>query len=447
MSLVVGGSSDIQQVYALGHNIVAVYLGRQIVWPFLPEDLFVEIPGVHDITLIPGTYRVTCRGGGGAGGTKGATNISGTPGQGGAGGKGMISYNVFNTYIPIESVIYVGAGGLTKANGGNGGNGGTTTTTGGDTVNGCGGGGGQPSYIKVNSLYYYANGGGGGAGGGGTGWYGRYSRGGGGGAGGGFYKFLAGVVTSIDGKNGATGGHDYSGPGGAGIEGNVTDFPDLSSGRGGNGTGGGGGSGKNGGGASGAGGGGGHGNHGSATSGGGGGGAGGSADAGGGQGGTGANRGTDGSNFHTTPTDTLLENQSYGVIGDYGIGGGTNANGRGGFVWLRRIGGPEPQIHVHIKSPLDTTTVMMYQGWVEILTDINNTNFNPVTYIVSKYGYQGKYVTLTPQLCELDDGKLTPIVLDDIIDCEDVVTEETETIDCGGFDAVTETINLGVANE
>lgn len=127
-----------------------------------------------------------------------------------------------------------------------------------------------------------------------------------------------------------------------GVTGNTTGFPEISSGMGGNGNNAdaswrAGGSAASGGGASGAGGGCGTGNDTSSRGGGGGGGAGGSTDAGGGQGGTGYRSGSNGSNHHTTPTDTTEENANYGFPGNYGMGGGPNTNGNSGFVFVRLL--------------------------------------------------------------------------------------------------------------
>ena len=135
-------------------------------------------------------------------------------------------------------------------------------------------------------------------------------------------------------------------PGQPGTEGNIVDFPDITSGAGGSGNGSGGLSSASGGGASGGGGGRGSGNHSSARGGGGGGGAGGSPDAGGGEGGVGYAYGTNAYNFHYEPTDTTDENAAYGVTGNYGIGGWGNTlggeddnpqNGTGGFVLIKLI--------------------------------------------------------------------------------------------------------------
>lgn len=123
-----------------------------------------------------------------------------------------------------------------------------------------------------------------------------------------------------------------------GVQGNITDFPGVYSGAGGSGNGTSGYAGASGGGASGGGAGRGSGSYSSARGGGGGAGAGGCLDAGGGAGGTGYASGAAGYNHHTTPTDTTAENATYGVSGNYGTGGGPNAAGTNGFVFIRRIG-------------------------------------------------------------------------------------------------------------
>jgi hypothetical protein len=123
-----------------------------------------------------------------------------------------------------------------------------------------------------------------------------------------------------------------------GVQGNITDFPTITSGAGGAGNSTSGYAGAAGGGASGGGAGRGVGNDSGSRGGGGGGGAGGCLDAGGGAGGTGKKSGGAGKNHHTTPTDTTPENAEYGIVGNYGTGGGPNAAGTTGFVAIRRIG-------------------------------------------------------------------------------------------------------------
>jgi len=127
-----------------------------------------------------------------------------------------------------------------------------------------------------------------------------------------------------------------------GVQGNITDFPTITSGAGASGNGAGGYDGASGGGASGGGGGRGTGNDSSSRGGGGGGGASGCLDAGGGAGGTGKNTGGAGYHHHTTPTDTTYENALYGITGNYGTGGTPDANGTDGFVAVRRIGKVQP---------------------------------------------------------------------------------------------------------
>lgn len=151
-------------------------------------------------------------------------------------------------------------------------------------------------------------------------------------------------LENVPGQKGGTGtliyqsGSVYSNT--PGVAGNM-DFPELYSGAGGAGNGSGGGvagaSGASGGGASGGGGGRGLGNDPSSRAGGGGGAAGGSPDAGGGQGGTGYRSGDNGLNHHTTPTSTAKENAEYGIVGNYGVGGGPNINGTSGFVYIRKL--------------------------------------------------------------------------------------------------------------
>lgn len=141
---------------------------------------------------------------------------------------------------------------------------------------------------------------------------------------------------NVAGKGGGGGGSGYRLAGANGIQGNITDFPDIYSGMGGTNKGLGG-SGADGGGASGGGGGYGSGNHSSANGGDGGGGAGGSTDAGGGYAGRNNYPASNATNAKTTPTDTLAENSLYGVNANYGIGGGVNQNGTQGFVLIKRI--------------------------------------------------------------------------------------------------------------
>lgn len=307
------------------------------------KDVFLNTPQDTTVRLPDGYYTIVIRGAGGAGGTQGSANGS-TGGVGGCGGKGKIFSTTFFLQNTVYARAYVGAGGKTRPNGGNGGAGGTRGgrydhgATGGDGTNACGGGGGFPSFLKIDSTLYFALGGGGGGGGGCGSGSGRYSGGAGGGGGGGYYRLLSDTtIQAVNGQPGAGGGSGYDHPGWAGIAGNTTDFPQITSGYGGTSNYAGGG-GASGGGASGGGGGYGSGNHSSAHGAGGGGGAGGDLDAGGGERGYGAGTAGDGYNRKTTPTDTTSENAQYGVTGNYGTGGGPNAAGTRGFVLIRRIG-------------------------------------------------------------------------------------------------------------
>lgn len=157
-------------------------------------------------------------------------------------------------------------------------------------------------------------------------------------------EYSVGNIESVPGKKGGRGAINAdhgSKAAQAGTTGNTQDFPDIVSGKGGNGndnTGlANGAQNASGGGASGAGAGCGTGNSSASRGGGGGGGAGGSTDAGGGQGGTGNQNGSDASNQHTYRTDTVYENTSFGFAGNYGMGGGTATNGNSGFVYIRLL--------------------------------------------------------------------------------------------------------------
>lgn len=308
-------------------------------WSF--SKLYTE-PGTYTLNLSAGTYQYIMRGAGGAGGNNDSSNNR----KGGAGGKGELSTGTFVITESEQITVYVGSAGLTYANGGNGGVKGENTDA--PQNAGNGGGGGRPSYIKTSTDLVYAEGGGGGGGAGGSDTRrSRYSDGASGGGGGGYYRIaIDGTITSIVGKKGGRGSiytqNDSHSAAQNGVTGNTTDFPDISSGKGGNGNNASsswkaGGSAASGGGASGAGGGCGLGNDTASYGGGGGGGAGGSTDAGGGQGGTGYANGNNGSNYHTTPTDTTEENANYGFPGNYGMGGGPNTNGNSGFVFVRLL--------------------------------------------------------------------------------------------------------------
>ncbi|MCQ2574559.1 MAG: hypothetical protein MJ156_00440 [Alphaproteobacteria bacterium] len=277
------------------------------------KTLFYTTPGNYSLTLGPGKYEFILRAGGGAGGehrtTKG-THQSG----GGAGGKGGITRSEI-TLTELKVIdLTVGAGGLTKSNGGNGGSA-RVSPSGADSTSGAGGGGGHASFFKINgSAYAGANGGGGGGGAG----VGYLSTAGTGGGGGGYYYYNNGTETNYAGKTGA----DYKQDGVAGNQ----QFSNIYSGWGigtelghqayGGGSSGGGG--------------------GYSSSMGrfvyqmGGGGAGGDTDAGGGD--------PNAYNIKSIPTDTTSENATYGVTGAYGRGGEPEQNGQGGFVLIRQIG-------------------------------------------------------------------------------------------------------------
>lgn len=308
-----------------------------------------EEPGTYEIALTPGVYTVMMRGAGGAGGNNGDGN-TGTYGKGGAGGTAELVQETFTLSRAVVATVYVGAGGLTKSNGGNGGDRGEPGwMSTGRYWGGAGGGGGFPTYLKIFTRYILSAGGGGGGGGGGAGERSTSSHNSsaGGGGGGGYYRLERGVVTSVPGKKGATGaprsGSEYDGANGT--AGNTQDFPSLYSGAGGIGHGsisGSKGNGASGGGASGASGGSytlGSGYT-SGTSGAGGGGAGGSTDAGGGTGGpalTGGqsdSRGSNASNPHTTPT---LSTNYLGENSNLGRGGNPNENGYGGWLYITLV--------------------------------------------------------------------------------------------------------------
>ena len=300
-----------------------------------------------------GRYKIVCRGAGGAGGKNGGTGTGGgTAGLGGAGEKGQLQEYTIDIQKPTIAQIRVGKGGTSVSNGGNGGNGGASgygqqgygAGQAGD--GGSGGGAGLPSYVHIDMNNYIAVGGAGGGGGGGSGTNNSYfAVGAGGGGGGGYYRVsvINGLVEaeSVKGKDGGHGGYDLWSGGQAGVEGNVTDFPDVTSGRsGGRGHSGwsysDGQAGASGGGASGAGG---------DTDGGNdlgyggsaGGGAAGSDVAGGGSGGITGSSGSSASNHYTQPIDTLEENQEYGVNSNYGIGGTSNQDGSQGFIIIQRL--------------------------------------------------------------------------------------------------------------
>ena len=329
--------------YVTKTGTIIVQENQTIQFKLLRNPSIYTVVGTYTETLLPGRYRVVCRGGGGAGGNAGNSGTYGAGGDAGCGGKGNLSTNTINVQTTTSVDIIVGRGGYSASNGGNGGAGGSAGSHGG--AGGAGGGGGMPSYVHIGNDYYVANGGGGGAGGGGGGETVVFAAGtgAGGGGGGGYYYYdtTNNTVVNVAGKNGANGG--ATGNGNAGIAGNQT-FSSLSSGKGGdcalvNYGGFTGGAGASGGGAGG-GGGAGYGAYfeGGVIVGAGGGGAGGDTDAGGGQGGQGSwNAGANGSNYKTTPTSTLSENQQYGINDNYGLGGTASTGGWGGFVKIEEI--------------------------------------------------------------------------------------------------------------
>lgn len=317
-------------------------------WSLKNEQLFLQNSWLG---LPFGTYQFVIRGAGGAGGethNQDGEHNYGAHGIGGAGAKGDLRAETITLNSSKTLFLGIGTGGLTFANGGNGGASGTrgdrdnNGVTGGASVGA--GGGGHASYILLDGVLHIAQGGGGGGAGGQRGIGGRYAGGSGAGGGGGYYEMNSnGEETAYNGKPG-TGGARSGWTGLAGANGNTTTsgFNVIYAGNGGNGYRGTGGAGGIGGGASGGSGGGSK--HGDDSGwkrpgGSGGGGAGGSLDASCGGNGSGSigGDGTGGYNFHTTPTDVLTENTSYGVPYNYGMGGTTGQNGSQGFVLVKRI--------------------------------------------------------------------------------------------------------------
>jgi hypothetical protein len=144
-------------------------------------------------------------------------------------------------------------------------------------------------------------------------------------------------VESVAGKNGSNGvGSQNANPG---VNGNRTDFPTIKAGTAGEGSDwqsrGSKAAGGTGGGASGGGGGGTNWNTDYSCGGVGGGGAGGSLDASGGQCGSGWNTGTNGSNYHTTPTSTT-DYLGRTVASGWGVGGVAGMNGSAGWIYLAK---------------------------------------------------------------------------------------------------------------
>lgn len=287
-----------------------------------------DVPGLYDITLLPGKYKFICRGAGGAGGENGTNRHSNIGGKGGAGANGDIVIEQVTISETTNIQLFVGSCG---DNGGAGGAGGESNN------GGAGGAGGKPSYVIINNNMIIADGGAGGGGGGGSAGYGRYADGGAGGGGGGLYKVQIVDdninILSVPGKQGAPALNNVSGVNGT--AGNTADYPSLRSGGGAPGYSADGSSGASGGGASG-GSGGTTGNNQTASSGGGGAGAGGSDKAGGGGATAGARPGSAASNHFTTPVDTTAENAEYGIIGNYGMGGTSATAGKDGFVLITR---------------------------------------------------------------------------------------------------------------
>lgn len=296
-------------------------------------------PGTSTINFIPAKYRFVMRGAGGAGGGDGKT-AGAAIAKGGAGGKGSLVVEEYTFSETTPLTLSVGEGGLfTGGNGGAGGIGGSQGANGGQ-----GGGGGYPTYLYGSALgYIFAQGGAGGGGGGGSGIVvnSRYVYGCGGGGGGGRYYLdtASGDIISVPGKVGANSHNVLYGQGYPGVAGDVITFPDIYSGHGG--TGGdlggervAGGAGASGGGASGGAGGANGKNADYSFGGAGGGGAGGDMDAGGGAHGNGRDTTgmTDAYNHHVEPTDTVEENLTYGINGNYGIGGTPNSDGECGFI-------------------------------------------------------------------------------------------------------------------
>lgn len=419
-------------------RIGRVYVGSNLVYK---DDYPLYTQGTyHNIYLPAGEYDIIIRGGGGAGGTTGGRSTVrcyGYGGKGGAGGKGDLLVQHFqfleDTYI---TELYVGEGGLTKANGGNGGSG-NNYGNGGQA--GHGGGGGMPSYVLINGQYYYALGGGGGGGGGSSGTQpSSYPDGGSGGGGGGFYRFSNGVITSVPGAAGGRGSLAKGGNRSNGGAGNTTDFPDITGGVGwgigtstaalGGGAGGGGAanSGKGG------------------SAWGGGGGAGGSTDAGGGQGGLNSDNATpttslEPSNVHWIPTDTIEENAQYNVHGNYGIGGGTDQNGTNGFVYIGKLF--TYYTYTVEPDPDDTQVQLISPGFVQRGNSIYILALSEVKVLLQKAGYQAYKFNKTVTETETDSITLSLI---DIIDCDIIDDEVDETIDCGSItDEVETTVDTG----
>lgn len=162
------------------------------------HDILLTTAGSTTVKIPRGIYEIVVRGAGGCGGQ--STNVNG-----GAGGKGLLSRTVITVPFTTVGTGTVGAGGITRANGGNGGSKGDGTDA--PQNPGDGGGGGHASLFTINGSVYGANGGGGGGGGGGSDTNGgRYSDGASGGGGGGYYRLNAdGTETSVPGQKGGKG--------------------------------------------------------------------------------------------------------------------------------------------------------------------------------------------------------------------------------------------------
>lgn len=348
-----------------------------------------ESAGTYELLLSPGTYYVAMCGGGGAGGNKGANSNDGQPGgNGGAGGNADIIRQTIDIIQSTTATVYVGTGGLTKANGGNGGNGGSKYNNPGG-AGGGGGGGGQPTYITfgipidnngIATSVLVALGGGGGGGGGGGNNGARYAGGAGGGGGGGSYIVNNTQMESRPGKNGASGGKYYS----AGVNGTNGYDGNVTAGNGGTTMYANGGTGGTGYGASGGSGAGGEDNGDSGwkrPGGGGGGGAGGSATAGGGAGGiaNGNNYnapGTNGSNYFVTPaasTNYLGKSSTLGMGGQGQTSTQSATNGYNGWFYIAKFQPATPLDMGNIdESVTRTVDCLGITGSVESTLDMGN---------------------------------------------------------------------------
>lgn len=457
------GNKNISEISFGDKSIAEVYYGDKLVFQKdqFTGGLYTIAGSDTEVTLKPGHWVAVTRGGGGAGGDThnvAPADAVGSQGIGGAGGKGDLTFYPFTLQYLSKVLVHAGEGGLTKANGGNGGRSGTNGTRNADGTDGgasCGGGGGgKPSYIADSYLYgasgkialnhvlTYANGGGGGGAGGQQGNNGRYTGGSGGGAGGGYYTISSnGIITNHPGQvgpGGYTSGH--TGGGKPGVNGYSAIL--VSAGDGGGGYRETGGAGGTGGGASGGASGAGKrndGDHRKRASGGGGGGAGGSLDAGGGQAGQGGAfaGGTDGHNYHTTPTDTLADNIKYAGVNDtYGIGGTTSTNGTGGFVLIKKVYTVTLDV-----TPSDASVTMTTIGFTQSGNTINVMAGQEIEITLKKSGYNTYKFKKT---IKRNQTLSITMELIDTLDMGQVSDEAKQTIDCGTITgSVTETINAG----